>query len=69
MQIDVDGEEVVTVVRNATFGTPENVASYCIPVIQGMNTEPTFFVKVRNLDGNIENASLAAQFVYSAVSL
>ena len=63
------GDDFVTVVRNATFGTPNDVAEYCLPVIDGLNTQPTFFVKARNLDGNIENASLAAQFVYSAVYL
>lgn len=54
------GEEVVTVVANATFGTPKNIAEHCLPVIDGLNTNPTFFVKASNLDGNIENASLAA---------
>lgn len=61
------GEEVVTVVANATFGTQDNIAMYCLNISDGQNTKPTFFVKARNLDGNIKNASLAAQFVYTYV--
>ena len=64
------GEENVTVVANATFGTPDNIAQYCLNIKEGyQDTFPAFFVKARNLDGNIENASLAAQYVYSAVSV
>ena len=62
------GEEAVTV-RNATFGTSENIARYCLNISEGLISVPTFFVKARNLDGNIKNTSLAAQFVYSAVSV
>ncbi len=61
------GDDFVTVVRNATFGTPDDVAEYCLNISEGLEFNPTFFVKARNLDGNIKNASLAAQFVYTAV--
>ena len=63
------GEDFPTVVANATFGTSVNVAQHCLNISDGLKSNPTFFVKARNLDGNIKNASLAAQFVYSAVNV
>jgi hypothetical protein len=61
------GEDFFKEVANATFGTPDNTTTYCLYISDGLKSNPTFIVKARNLDGNIKNASLAAQFVYTRV--